>query len=76
MGKYTKYSSNYPTKYAKWMYPPKNVGFLQFISMNLQGLYKTNKGDWRSQWSYGVAALAVTYAWFKVSVASSMMDHL
>lgn len=52
------------------MYPPKNVGFFQYISMNLQGLYRANKSDWRSQWSFGIAALAVTYAWFKVSVAS------
>ncbi|XP_039248378.2 uncharacterized protein LOC120326192 [Styela clava] len=69
MGKYSKYSSNYPTQYNNWMYPPKNIGLLKYFTMNCQGIWRTNASAIKGSWSYVIATTVVVYGMYKITKA-------
>nr|CAB3263011.1 uncharacterized protein LOC100186633 [Phallusia mammillata] len=67
MGKYTKYSHGFPTIWSHWMYPPKNVSTLQYMSAVLKGTWKSHQGTIKANWALAPSFLLGTYLLWKIS---------
>ena len=72
MGKYTRYGQDFPTKWSKWMYPPKNVGLMEYFAASMDGIMRANRGTIRANWTIFPVFAMVWYGIYQVGKAGCM----
>lgn len=75
MGKWTRYaqSTDWPTPWSKWMYPPKNVSTMQYIKTGFQTINKRLGPTLRLYKTVPIAYVLTCMLMFKLSLMGSKL---